>query len=98
MEPGAELKCQNPAMNVIGKDGIELEGKLQDTSPFAEGLQEAEQNSKNDACQSCVMQLFARDLWNKTLTDFCTGFTTVMGGKQNPNKIWQNILKYCFSL
>lgn len=24
----AELECQNPAMNIVGKDGIRLEGKL----------------------------------------------------------------------
>lgn len=46
-----ELECQNPATSIVGEDGIRPEGKLQDSSPFAEGLQEAEQNSKNDACQ-----------------------------------------------
>lgn len=40
---GAELKCQNPALSAVGKGGIELEGKLQDSSPFAEVLHEAEQ-------------------------------------------------------
>lgn len=43
MAAEAELKCQNPALSVVGKDGIELEGKLQDSSPFAEVLHEAEQ-------------------------------------------------------
>lgn len=40
-----------PAMSFIGKDGVRLEGKLQDSDPRAEGLHEAEQNSKNDVCQ-----------------------------------------------
>lgn len=40
---GAELKCQNPALSAVGKGGIELEGKLQDSSPFAEVLHEAQQ-------------------------------------------------------
>lgn len=84
MATGAELKRQNPAMSVVGKDGIELEGKLQDRSPFAEGFHEAEQNSNNDAHQSCVMQaeLFARDSCNKKLTQiFSIEFTTVRGEK-----------------
>lgn len=51
MVAGTELECQNPAMSFVGKDGIRLEGKLQDSSPFAEGLHEAEQNSKNKAQQ-----------------------------------------------
>lgn len=47
----AKLQCQNPAMNVVGKDGIRLERKLQDSNSFAESLHETEQSSKNDTCQ-----------------------------------------------
>lgn len=43
MAAGAELKCQNPAMSVVGKDGIKLEGKVLDRSPFSEVLHKGEQ-------------------------------------------------------
>ena len=72
MATGAELECQNPAMSIVGKDRIRPEGKLQDSSPFAEGLHEAEQNSKNDAHQDSATQaeLCVRDSCNKQLIQF----------------------------
>lgn len=72
MASEAELDCQNPDMSFVGKGGIRQEGKLQDNCPFAEGLHEAEQNSKNDACQHWATQaeLCAGDSRNKQLTQF----------------------------
>ena len=37
MAAGAELEYQNPAMSFVGKDGVRLEGNLQDSGPWAEG-------------------------------------------------------------
>lgn len=63
MVTGDELECQNPAKSFVGIDRIRLEKKqLRDSARFAEGLHEAEQNSKKDALSYLARAVFKRHM------------------------------------